>query len=187
MLGLAGLVLVGFALRSYRLTGFVLNMDEAHWLIYAMFPELLFEQVRNSFARPDLLFPLLLRIPNELIGPNELAIRVLPVLAGTLSVWPLYRFVAAVTGRSRAGLLAAAMLVVLSLVDRRGHLSSVGSPAMVGELGGRHLANPGRHGRHQTGRRPVEFLRRTSRDANIRLLPDAAPRAIVADRSLFLD
>ena len=62
-LGLApvwlGLVGLAVGLRAYHLPGFVVNNDEGHWLLYTLNWELLVTGVRNSYPRPDVLFPLL--------------------------------------------------------------------------------------------------------------------------------
>ena len=111
-LGLLGLAL---ALRAYHLPGFVVNNDEGHWLLYALHPQLLFEPLRNSYPRPDILFPLLAFVPLKLFGPNELALRVWPVLFGTLSLVPLAGAIFQIIGDRRAALFAAALLAVLPL------------------------------------------------------------------------
>jgi predicted negative regulator of RcsB-dependent stress response len=111
----AAVFLVALLLRGYRLTGFVLNQDEAHWLLYALHKNLLFESLKNSHPRPELLFPVLLSLPISLFGPNELSMRVLCVLFGSASVFPLASFVRRLTGSNTAALAAAALLAVTPL------------------------------------------------------------------------
>ncbi len=111
----AALFLAAVALRAYRLTGFVLNQDEAHWLLYALHKSLLFEPLKNSHPRPEMLFPVLLSLPISLFGPNELSMRVLCVLFGSASIFPIGSFVRRITGSPTAALVAAALLVVSPL------------------------------------------------------------------------
>ena len=111
-LGLLGLAT---ALRAYHLPGFVVNNDEGHWLIYALDKRLLFEPVRNSYPRPDILFPFLVTIPIRIFGPNELALRLWPALLGSLSLLPLGRVVWEITRSRKAALFAGAFLAVLPL------------------------------------------------------------------------
>jgi len=111
-LGLLGLAT---ALRAYHLPGFVVNNDEGHWLIYALDKRLLFEPVRNSYPRPDILFPFLVTIPIQIFGPNELALRLWPALLGSLSLLPLGRVVWEITRSRKAALFAGAFLAVLPL------------------------------------------------------------------------
>ena len=111
-LGLLGLALV---LRAYHLPGFVVNNDEGHWLLYTLHPQLLFEPLRNSYPRPDILFPLLVFLPLKLFGPNEISLRLWPVLFGTLSLLPLAWVIFEITGDRRASLFAAVLLAVLPL------------------------------------------------------------------------
>ena len=122
--------IVGLALclRGYRLTGSVLDHDEAHWLFYALDKRSLAEKVANSFPRPDVLFPLMLSMPLKLLGPNELGMRVLPVLFGALSVFPLAWWVKRETGSETAALTAALLLAVQPL-----HvcISSLGEPDSI--------------------------------------------------------
>ena len=110
--GLLGLAL---ALRAYHLTGFVVNNDEGHWLLYALDNRLLFEPVRNSYPRPEVFFPLLISVPIKLLGPNELALRLCSVLAGSLSLLPLASLVFHLTRDRRAAVIAATFLAVLPL------------------------------------------------------------------------
>jgi len=111
-LGLLGLAV---ALRMYHLPGFVVNNDEGHWLIYALDKGLLFEPIRNSYPRPDLLFPLIVSPLVRLLGPNELALRLFPALVGSLSLFPLAALVFQLTKNRAACLFAAAFLAVLPL------------------------------------------------------------------------
>jgi hypothetical protein len=110
--GLLGLAL---ALRAYHLTGFILNYDEAHWLLYELDKRLLFEALRTSRPRPDLLFPLMASVPVRLFGPNELALRLWPVLAGSFSIFPLGTLIFRLTGQRAAAFIGAALLAVLPL------------------------------------------------------------------------
>jgi hypothetical protein len=111
-LGLLGLAA---ALRAYHLTGFIFNYDEAHWLLYEMDKRLLFDTLRSSRPRPDLFFPLIATIPVKALGPNELALRLWPLLAGSLSILPLGALIFRLTGRREAALIGAAVLAVLPL------------------------------------------------------------------------
>ncbi|HUJ71834.1 MAG TPA: glycosyltransferase family 39 protein [Verrucomicrobiae bacterium] len=110
-----GLLGLAVALRAYHLPGFVVNNDEGHWLIYALDKRLLFEPMRNSYPRPDLLFPLMISPLVGLFGPNELALRLLPALVGSLSLFPLAALVFQLTKNRAAALCAAAFLAVLPL------------------------------------------------------------------------
>jgi hypothetical protein len=110
-----GLVGLAVALRAYHLPGFVVNNDEGHWLLYTLHKQLLFEPVKNSYPRPDMLFPLIATAPVKLLGPNELALRLLPMLFGSLTVLPLAAFVFQLTGNRAASVFAAAFLAVLPL------------------------------------------------------------------------
>jgi 4-amino-4-deoxy-L-arabinose transferase-like glycosyltransferase len=111
-LGLLGLAV---ALRAYRLPGFIVNYDEAHWLLYILDKRLLFETLRSSRPRPDLLFALIASVPVKLFGPNELALRLCPVLAGSLSLFPLAALIFRLTGKRDVALFGAAFLAVLPL------------------------------------------------------------------------
>ena len=110
-----GLVGLAVALRAYHLPGFVVNNDEGHWLLYTLHKQLLFESVRNSYPRPDILFPLLATVPLKLLGPNELALRLWPMLIGSLTLLPLAAFVFQLTASRVASVFAAAFLAVLPL------------------------------------------------------------------------
>ena len=110
-----GLLALAIALRAYHLTGFLLNYDEAHWLIYSLDKRLLFQAVQSSRPRPDLLFPLILSLPVKLFGPNELALRLFPILAGSLSLFPLATLIFRLTSQRRAAFCGAAFLTVLPL------------------------------------------------------------------------
>jgi len=120
--------LVALVLRAYRLTGFVLNQDEAHWLLYALHKSLLFEPLRNSHPRPDMLFPMLASLPIKLFGPNELALRLPCVLFGSLSVFPLAAFVKRLTAGNAAALMAALLLAASPL---HVYFSSQGIPDVI--------------------------------------------------------
>ncbi len=124
-LGLLGLAV---ALRAYHLPGFVVNNDEGHWLIYTLSKRLLFEPVRNSYPRPDVLFPLLASVPVYLFGPNELALRLWPMIVGSLSLFPLAALVFQVTANRAAALFAAAFLAVMPL---HVYFSAQGTPDTI--------------------------------------------------------
>ena len=109
-LGLLGLAV---ALRAYHLTGFTFNYDEAHWLLYELDKRLLFEALRSSRPRPDLLFPLIASVPVRAFGPNELALRLWSVLAGSFSIFPLGALIFRLTGKRGAALIGGAFLAVL--------------------------------------------------------------------------
>ena len=72
----AGLLGLALALRAYHLTGFVVNNDEGHWLLYALDNRLLFEPVRNSYPRPEVFFPLLISVPDQAIGTERTRIAI---------------------------------------------------------------------------------------------------------------
>ncbi|HVM62755.1 MAG TPA: glycosyltransferase family 39 protein [Verrucomicrobiae bacterium] len=110
-----GLLGVAVGLRAWHLTGFVVSNDEGHWLLYALDKQLLFEPLKNSYPRPDLLFPLLVSATAKLFGSNELALRLWPMVAGALSIFPLAALISRITGDRRAGWVGAAFLAVLPL------------------------------------------------------------------------
>ena len=110
-----GLLALAIALRAYHLTGFTLDYDEAHWLIYSLDKRLLFQSLQSSRPRPDLLFPLIASLPVRLFGPNELALRLLPMLAGALSLFPLAALIFRLTSQRGTALCGAAFLTVLPL------------------------------------------------------------------------
>jgi 4-amino-4-deoxy-L-arabinose transferase-like glycosyltransferase/predicted negative regulator of RcsB-dependent stress response len=124
----AAILLVALVLRGYRLTGFVLNQDEAHWLLYSLNKNLLFESLKNSHPRPEVLFPILSSLPIRLFGPNELAMRLLCALAGSFSIFPLESFVKRLTKSNTAALAAAALFAVSPL---HVHFSSQGIPDVI--------------------------------------------------------
>jgi Flp pilus assembly protein TadD len=124
----AAILLVALVLRSYRPTGFVLNQDEAHWLLYSLDKNLLFESLKNSHPRPEVLFPILSCLPIRLFGPNELAMRLLCALVGSFSIFPLESFVKRLTRSNTAALAAAAMLAVSPL---HVYFSSQGIPDVI--------------------------------------------------------
>ena len=111
----AAIFLVALALRAYRITGWVLDYDESHWLLYILQPELLLKTEGSSYARPDCLFAWLGTLSTQLLGSNELALRLWPVLFGALSVFPLGWFVTVWTKNNAAGKWAAALLAVSPL------------------------------------------------------------------------
>jgi hypothetical protein len=110
-----GLLALAVVLRAYRLPGYVLNYDEAHWLLYGLDKRLLFESLQSSRPRPDVLFPLIVSLPVRLFGPNEIALRLFPMLVGSLSLFPLAALIFRVTGQRIAALFSAAFLAVLPL------------------------------------------------------------------------
>jgi 4-amino-4-deoxy-L-arabinose transferase-like glycosyltransferase len=124
-----GLLALAVALRAYHLTGFALNYDEAHWLIYSLDKRLLFQSLQSSRPRPDLLFPLIVSVPVKLFGPNELALRIFPMLAGSLSLFPLGALIFRLTGQRSAALFGAAFLVVMPL---HVYFSAQGIPDTIG-------------------------------------------------------
>jgi hypothetical protein len=124
-LGLLGLAV---ALRAYHVTGFVVNNDEGHWLLYALDKHLLFEPLRNSYPRSDLLFPYLVSATIKVFGPNELALRLWPVVAGSLSLFPLALLISRITNDRVAGLFGAAFLAVLPLAV---YFSADGTPDTI--------------------------------------------------------
>ena len=61
-----------------------MDNDESHFLIHALRPSLLVVTDYPTHARPDC-FYVLLCIPSiYLLGPNELGMKIWPVLFGTL-------------------------------------------------------------------------------------------------------
>jgi hypothetical protein len=128
-----GLLVVAVALRVYHLTGFALDYHEAHWLVYSLDKRLLFEAVRSSRPRPDLLFALIASVPVRFFGPNELAVRIGPVVAGSLCLFPLAVWIFQVTGKRMAAWFGAAFLAVLPLSV---YYSSEGVPDTIAFLFG---------------------------------------------------
>src|SRR5437016_5848663 len=123
-----GTVALALGLRAYHLTGFVLNYDEAHWLLYSVGKRLLFESVQSSRPRPEVLFPLIVSLPIWLVGPNELAMRCWPVLFGSVSVFPLGALVYRIT-RSRVAMLFGMALLAVSPLHV--YLSAQGVPDTI--------------------------------------------------------
>ena len=112
---LAAIVLLGLLLRAYHLTGWILDNDESHFLIHALRPSLLVVTDFPTHARPDC-FYVLLCIPSiYLLGPNELAMKLWPVLFGTLSIAAVAALVRRYTHSYRNALWAAALLAVFPL------------------------------------------------------------------------
>ncbi len=112
---LAAIVLFGLLLRAYHITGWILDNDETHFLIHALRPSLLVVTDFPTHARPDC-FYVLLCIPSIwLFGPNELALRLWPVLFGTLSIAAIAALVRQYTHSYRNALWAAALLAVFPL------------------------------------------------------------------------
>jgi hypothetical protein len=116
------------ALRAYHLMGFVVNNDEGHWLLYALDKRLLLEPFRNSYPRPDLLFAVLVSATIKVFGPNELALRLWPMVAGTLSLVPLAALISRITDDRLAGAFGAAFLAVLPL---HVYFSATGTPDTI--------------------------------------------------------
>jgi len=123
-----GLLGLAAALRAYHLTGFVVSNDEGHWLLYALYKRLLLEPLQNSYPRPDLLFPLLVSAMVKVFGPNELALRLWPMMAGMASLVPLSILIFQITNDRVAGLFGAAFLAVLPL---HVYLSAAGTPDTI--------------------------------------------------------
>jgi Tfp pilus assembly protein PilF len=112
---LAAIVLLGLVLRGYRITGWILDNDESHFLIHALRPGLLVVTDYPTHARPDC-FYVLLCIPSiRLLGPNELGMRIWPVLFGTLSIAAIAALVRQYTHCYRSALWAAGLLAVFPL------------------------------------------------------------------------
>ncbi|MGA2139081.1 MAG: glycosyltransferase family 39 protein [Verrucomicrobiia bacterium] len=112
---LTAIVLFGLLLRGYHLTGWIMDNDESHFLIHALRPSLLVVTDYPTHARPDC-FYVLLCIPSIwLLGPNELALRLWPVLFGTLSIAAIAALVRQYTHSYRNALWAAALLAVFPL------------------------------------------------------------------------
>jgi tetratricopeptide (TPR) repeat protein len=112
---LAAVVLLGLVLRSYRITGWIMDNDESHFLIHALRPSLLVVPDFPTHARPDCLYVLLCIPSIHLLGPNELGMRIWPVLFGTLSIVVMAVLVRQYTGCYRSALWAAALLAVFPL------------------------------------------------------------------------
>ena len=123
-----GAFALALGLRAYHLTGFLLNYDEAHWLLYSLDKRLLFESLRSSRPRPEFLFPLMTSLPIRLFGPNELAMRFWPVLLGSLSVFPLGALIYRITRNRRAMLFG---MVLLALLPLHVYLSAQGVPDTI--------------------------------------------------------
>jgi len=112
---LVAIVLLGLALRDYRITGWIMDNDESHFLIHALRPSLLVVTDYPTHARPDC-FYVLLCIPSIwLLGPNELGMKIWPVLFGTLSIIAIAVLVRQYTHCHRSALLAAGLLAVFPL------------------------------------------------------------------------
>ena len=112
---LVAITVLGFALRGYRLTGWIMDNDESHFLIHALRPGLLVVTDYPTHARPDC-FYVLLCIPSiYLLGPNELGMKIWPVLFGTLSIVAIAALVRQYTHSYRSALWAAALLAVFPL------------------------------------------------------------------------
>jgi Flp pilus assembly protein TadD len=114
-LGLVAFVLLGLALRGYRITGWIMDNDESHFLIHALRPGLLVIPDYPTHARPDCLYVLLCIPSIHLLGPNELAMRIWPVLFGTLSIVAIAVLVRDYTHSYSSALWAAGLLAVCPL------------------------------------------------------------------------
>jgi tetratricopeptide (TPR) repeat protein len=112
---LAAIVLLGLALRSYRITGWIMDNDESHFLIHALRPSLLVAPDYPTHARPDCLYVLLCIPSIHLLGPNELGMRIWPVLFGTLSIIAMAVLVRQYTHSYRSAVWAAGLLAVFPL------------------------------------------------------------------------
>jgi len=113
---LLAIICLGFALRAYRTTGWILNNDESHFLIQALHPSLL---VTNDYpyyyARPDCFYVLLQMLSVHFLGPNELAVKIWPVLFGTLTIAAIAVLVWHLTNSVGSALWAACLLSVFPL------------------------------------------------------------------------
>ncbi|MGD0016899.1 MAG: tetratricopeptide repeat protein [Verrucomicrobiia bacterium] len=113
---LLAIISLGFALRVYRITGWILNNDESHFLIQALRPSLLItNDYPYYYARPDCLYVLLQILSVHLLGPNELAVKIWPVLFGTLSIAAIAVLVRHLTNSLGSALWAACLLAVFPL------------------------------------------------------------------------
>ncbi|HUJ10518.1 MAG TPA: glycosyltransferase family 39 protein [Verrucomicrobiae bacterium] len=113
---LLAILSLGFALRIYRITGWILNNDETHFLIQALHPGLLVtNQYPYYYGRPDCLYVLLQILSVHLLGPNELALKIWTVLFGTLSIAAVAILVRQLTDSPGSALWAAALLAVFPL------------------------------------------------------------------------
>ncbi len=112
---LVAIVLLGLALRGYRLTGWIMDNDETHFLIYAYHPSSLFVTDALTHARPDGFYALLCIPSIHLLGMNELGMKIWPVLFGTLSIVAMAALVWQYTHSRRNALWAAGLLAVFPL------------------------------------------------------------------------
>jgi hypothetical protein len=112
---LAAIVLLGLVLRGYRITGWIMDNDESHFLIYAHHPNSLVVTDYSTYARPDCFYALLCIPSVHLLGPNELGMRIWPVLFGTLSIVAIAVLVRQYTHCHRSALWAAGLLAVFPL------------------------------------------------------------------------
>jgi len=113
---LVAIISLGFALRVYRITGWILNNDESHFLIQALRPSLLVtNDYPHYYARPDCLYVLLQIVSVHFLGPNELAVKIWPVLFGTLSIAAMAVLVWHLTKSLWSALWAACLLGVFPL------------------------------------------------------------------------
>ena len=107
---------LGFTLRAYRITGWILNNDETHFLIQALSPRLLItNDYPHYYGRPDCFYVLLQMLTVPVLGPNELALKIWTVLFGTLSIVAMAHLVRLLTNSWASALWAAAWLAVFPL------------------------------------------------------------------------
>jgi len=124
---IAIILLIYTALSLYQLNLPGLHYDEAFEAVPAV--QLLYDQPVTAFRNSGLwlggrLFPLMTQdyigaintyttLPLiALLGPTPIALRLIPVLAGALTVWLVYALARALTGNSKVGLVAALFLAV---------------------------------------------------------------------------
>lgn len=104
------LTLVGFFLRVYRLKRSDFRGDEAFTVQYWMLPTLTESIQRYITLDPQpLLAYAAYNLWGQLVGFSEFAVRMLPALAGTLSVAVMYRFALRATKNRPIALTAAAI------------------------------------------------------------------------------
>jgi tetratricopeptide (TPR) repeat protein len=112
---LVAIVLLGLALRGYRITGWIMDNDETHFMIYAYHPSSLVVTDALTHARPDCFYALLCIPTIHLFGMNELGMKIWPVLFGTLSILAMAVLVWQYTHCRRSALWAAGLLAVFPL------------------------------------------------------------------------
>ena len=112
---LVAIVLLGLVLRGYRITGWIMDNDESHFLIYAQHQSSLVVTDYLTHARPDCFYALLCIPSIHLLGMNELGMKIWPVLFGTLSIVAMAALVRQDTHCYRSALWAAGLLAVFPL------------------------------------------------------------------------